>query len=159
VVALSDDPEGDWHRGLGIEANNSTWDWLGKAEGERDEDDEEKMTQSAYAASYHWSRASGTGPANLARGHWLLSRVWVVRRNGPLALHYADLVMATCRTNDLADFDLAYAHEARARALACLGRRDEAVSERAASAAVPISDDEDRNILESDLASEPWFGV
>ena len=67
--------------------------------------------------------------------------------------------MAACADAKLGDFDLAYAHEARARALACLGRRDEAVAERALAAAVPIADDEDREIVVADLAAEPWFGV
>ena len=59
----------------------------------------------------------------------------------------------------LDDFDLAYAHEARARALACLGRRDEAAVELKAAHAVPIADAEDKAILDADLASEPWYGL
>ena len=156
---MSDDPEGEWHRTQGIAANNGTWDWLAKPDGERTVDDEEQMTLSAYAAAYHWARAARSGPANLARANWLLSRVWVVRGNGPLALHHADIVMSTCVENGLVDFDLAYAYEARARALACLGRLDEAAAERAAAVATPVIDDEDRSIVESDLASEPWFGL
>ena len=58
----------------------------------------------------------------------------------------------------LADFDLAYAHEARARALACLGRLEEAEAELTAARAVPIADDDDRQIVDGDLAAGPWFG-
>ena len=58
----------------------------------------------------------------------------------------------------LDDFDLAYAHEARARALACLGRLDEAAVELKAAHAVPIADPEDKSILDADLAAEPWYG-
>ena len=47
----------------------------------------------------------------------------------------------------------------RARALACLGRLDEARVERKAARAVDIVDAEDRAIVESDLAAEPWFGL
>jgi uncharacterized protein YndB with AHSA1/START domain len=153
------DPEGEWHRAQGIAANNGTWDWLGKPDGERTADDEEQMTLSAYAAAYHWARAARSGPENVARANWLLSRVWAVRGNGALALHHADIVLSTCRANDLRDFDLAYAHESRARALAALGRLDEAAAERSTAAAVPIVDDEDRVIVEADLAAEPWFGL
>lgn len=159
AAVVSEDPEGDWHRAQGVAANNGTWDWLGKSGADRTEDDEEQMTMSAYAAAYHWARATGAGPANTARANWLLSRVWAVRGNGELALHHADLVMATCTANDLADFDLAYAYEARARALACLGRGDEARAERERAGAVPIAEDDDRALVEDDLASEPWFGV
>ena len=159
AATVADDPEGEWHRAQGVAANNGTWDALGKPDGERTADDEEQMTLSAYAATYHWARAARTGPANVARANWLLSRVWAVRANGPLALHHADIVLATCLEHDLIDFDLAYAHEARARALACLGHLDEAAAERAAAAVVPIADDEDRSIFEPDLAAEPWFGL
>lgn len=159
VNAVAEDPEGEWHRAQGVAANNATWDWLGKPDAERTSDDDEQMTLSAYAAAYHWARATRRGPENVARANWLLSRVWVVRGNGQLALHHADLTMAACIEHDLKDFDLAYGHEARARALACLGHLDEARTERAAAAAVPVQDDEDRAIVESDLAAEPWFGL
>ena len=59
----------------------------------------------------------------------------------------------------LDDFDLAYAHEARARALACLGRLDEAAVELKAAHAVTIADPEDKSILDADLAAEPWYGL
>ncbi len=144
---------------MAITANNGTWDWLGKTDSERTDDDAAQMTLSAYAAAYHWAKATGTGPANMARANWLLSRVWAVRGNGDLALHHADLVMAICLANDLADFDLAYAYEAQARAHACLGRWDEARDLRTAAADVPIGDDEDRQIVEADLASGPWYGL
>ena len=153
------DPEGEWHRFQGIEANNGTWDLLGKPFADLSADDVERMTMSAYAAAYHWSRAARRGPENDARAAWLLSRVWVVQGNGPLALQFADKVLAVCAANDLRDFDLAYGHEARARALACLGRLDEAAEERGRAAAVPIADDEDRSIFDPDLAAEPWFGL
>ena len=156
---VDDDAEGEWHRSQGIAANNGTWEWLAKPDGERTPDDDEQMTMSAYAAAYHWSRAARTGPENSARANWLLSRVWVVRGNGVLALHHADLTLAVCAAAGLADFDLAYGHEARARALACLGHADGARIERAAAAAIEILADEDRNVVESDLASEPWFGL
>ena len=53
----SGDQTAELHRSQGITANNATWDWLGKPDGERTTDDEEAMTRSAYAAAYHWSRA------------------------------------------------------------------------------------------------------
>lgn len=159
AMAFSANPEGDWHRSQGVTANNSIWDVLGKPDDERTELDDEQMTAAAYAAIYHWARATGSGPANITRGQYMIAKVWVARRNGPLALHYADLTMATCVANDLGDFDLAYAHEARARALALLGAVDEARAERDAAAAVPVADPDDLEIVESDLAAEPWFGI
>jgi hypothetical protein len=156
---VADEVDGDWHRAQGIEANNATWEWLAKPDGERTDEDDELMTRSAYTAAYHWARAKGRGPENEARAEWLLSRVWVVRGEGALALRHADRCAAAGAAGGLQDFDLAYAHEARARALACLGRDDEARASLAAARAVPIADDEDRAILEGDLDSGPWYGI
>ena len=60
-----------------------------------------------------------------------------------------------CEKHGLVDFDLAYAHEATARALKALGRDDEAARSWEAATAVPIADDEDRQHLEEDLAVGP----
>ena len=59
----------------------------------------------------------------------------------------------------LDDFDLAYVHEAMARALACAGEVDAARAELAIATAVPIADPEDKEVFDADVAMEPWFGV
>lgn len=159
LAAIADEVAGGWHRAQGIEANNAVWSWLGLPGEQRTEDDDEAMTRSAYAAAYHWSKAFGRGPANEARAEWLLSRVWVVRGQGELALHHGRRSMGVCRAAELEDFDLAYAHEALARALACLGREAEARVELVAAREVPIADPEDRELVQSDLAAGPWFGL
>ena len=145
------------HRRQGIDANNSTWELLDGRELTPDEVDD--ALGRAYAAAYHWRRAAGRGPANAARASWLVSHVHAVVGHGELALHHADRCTAVVAEAGLVDFDLAYAHEARARALACLGRLDEAAAELAAARAVPIANDEDHKILESDLTSGPWYGL
>ncbi len=117
------------------------------------------MTRRAYAAAYHWQRAEGRTPANSARADWLLSRVWAVQGVGAQAMSHAERCMATCESASLADFDLAYAHEALARAHACLGRISEAKRHKEFAAQVPIADPEDKVLVDGDLASEPWFGV
>ena len=80
---------------------------------------------------------------------------------GDLALHHARRTAAHIQqAGDLAaDFDHAYVHEATARALACLGRLDEARAELELAKAVEIADPEDRAIVETDLKTEPWFGL
>ena len=146
--------EGGWHRSQAITANNSVWELL-----DAEVPDATELLTRAYAASYHWARAAGRTPENSARASWLLSRCHVVVGNGALALHHADECAAIVADADLRDFDLGYAHEARARALAALGRNDEAAAELAAARAVGIADDEDRKIFESDLEAPPWFGL
>jgi uncharacterized protein YndB with AHSA1/START domain len=151
----TDDATGLLHRRLAVEANNATWELLGGDE----PPDADDLLGRAYAAAYHWRRAQGADDANMARASWLVSRAHAVLGHGELALHHADRCLAVVEAAGLADFDLAYAHEARARALACLGRHDEAAAERAAAYAVPIADPEDHAILAGDLAAEPWFGL
>ena len=147
------------HRRLAIEANNSTWDILGTAHDEIDEAGAEEMTRRAYAAAYHWARAEGAGIANEARADWLLSKVWLARRDGLLALHHGRRCLAACERGALGDFDLAYAHESIARAHACLGETNVAEHHRNLARAVEISDSDDRVQLTTDLESGPWFGV
>ena len=152
-----DDAEAALHRRLAIDANNATWELLERgsdAAGDRDE-----LLERAYAAAYHWRRAAGAGPANAARASWLVSRVHAVLGHGDLALHHAGRCAETVAAAGLEDFDLAYAHEARARALACLGRRHEAATELAVARSIAIADDEDRATVVADLAAEPWYGV
>ncbi len=147
-----DAPAAEWHRAQGIECNNTAWEMI---EAERTPENDEEMLRRAYASTYHWARAKGRTPANDARGQWMLAKVQLLAGFAERSLHYADSCMRICVENGLVDFDLAYAHEARARALRALGREDEAMSEWAAAKAVPIADDEDREILENDLAEGP----
>lgn len=151
------DLDGELHREQAVTANNLTWELLDQAE--RTADDDEDMVRCAYAAAYHWARAARRGPENEARASWLLSRVHAVLGRGEAALHHAQGCAAACAAGTLGDFDLAYAHESTARALACLGRLDEAAQALASARVVPIADPEDRAIVEGDLTAEPWFGL
>jgi uncharacterized protein YndB with AHSA1/START domain len=150
--------DGADHRAHAVEANNSAWELLERG-GDLTDDEADDLLGRAYAAAHHWRRATDAGPTNAARASWLISRAHVVLGHGDLALHHADRSAAVVAAAGLDDFDLAYAHEARARALACVGRRDEAAVDLAAARAVAIADDEDRKIFESDVDAEPWFGL
>jgi uncharacterized protein YndB with AHSA1/START domain len=143
------DVDEDWHRQMAAEANNSVWELLEKPERTAAEDEE--MLQRTYASRYHWARAAGRGPTHVSRGAWLLSRVQHDVGQPTLALHYADECLAVCEDQGLADFDLAWAHEARARALSALGRDDEADAARAAARAVPVAGERERARLEAEL--------
>lgn len=156
-AVASEEAVGTEHRRYGIDANNSTWELLDGRELSADEIDD--VLERAYAAAYHWRRAAGRAPENAARASWLVSHVHAVLGHGELALHHADRCSAVVAEAALVDFDLAYAHECRARALACLGRIDEARGELDAAGAVVITGDEDAKIVEGDLAAGPWYGL
>jgi uncharacterized protein YndB with AHSA1/START domain len=146
----ADDIAGEWHRAQGIECNNSIWELVGKAE--RTADDDEEMLRRAYASCYHWQRAARRGPENEARGVYMVSKVHLLAGLPERALHYADRGLAQCAEHGLVDFDLAYAHEARARALKALGRRAEADAAWAIATSIPIADPEDKAIVDADFA-------
>ena len=140
----------DWHRAQAIEANNATWAQLeAVAAGTAST---VGLVRGAYAAAYHWERARGATPANEARARYLVGKAWLAYGRPELALEYGDRTLAQCREHGLADFDLAYAHELRARALAALGRQTESAAEWAAARSVPVADPEDRAIVEADFA-------
>ena len=144
-----DDAAGEWHRAQGIECNNSTWEMI---EAERTPENDEEMLRRAYASTYHWARAARRGAANDARGAWLLAKVQLLVGQPELSLRYADRCMSICQEHGLGDFDLAYAHEARARALKALGDDVAAAHSWEAAKSVPIADPEDQAILDADLA-------
>ena len=151
----SQDPTGDWHRAQGIECNNSIWDLVGEpASPERDEE----LLRRAYASAYHWQRAARRVPENEVRARYMLAKVLLLTGQAARSLHYADACLDGCVEHRLADFDLAYAHEARARALGALGRDDESLTAWRAAKAVPIADPEDGAIVDADFADAPVTG-
>jgi hypothetical protein len=151
--------EGNWHRAQAVTANNSVWELVDVRAHEPDEVDE--LLERAYAAAYHWNRATGATAVNQARASWLLSRAHATLGHGELALHHAAQCEVHLRRagDEAADFDQAYLYESRARALACLGELDRAREAYRRAGAVKIADDQDRAIVESDLAAGPWFGL
>ncbi len=66
-------------------------------------------------------------------------------------------VLALCTENGIADWDLAFAYEAIARADAVAGRPDDArrATDQALVAAQAIEEDEDRDSLMADLETIP----
>jgi hypothetical protein len=147
----ADSADGDWHRRQGVEANNTAWDLVDRPD--RSDDDDEDLLRTAYAAAYHWQRATGATPANEARADYLLARALLATGQPVAALRSADRCLAACTGNGLADFDLAFAHEARFRALSALARPDEAAAEREAATSVVILNPEDREVVEREFAS------
>ena len=155
----AEEVEGNWHRAQAVTANNSVWELLdGRDHGA---DDADELLQRAYAAAYHWRRATGSTAVNMARASWLVSRAHAVLGHGDVALHHADRIGGFLERagSAAADFDHGYAYEARARALAASGRMDEAREAYRRAATITVADAQDRSIYENDLAAEPWFGL
>jgi tetratricopeptide (TPR) repeat protein len=139
--------------------NERTWELLEKVD--RSSMEEVEMEYAAVSSLYHWSQI-GT-PLKVQRGEWLLARVYSVLGYGEIALRHASRCHElTLEHPDLMqDFDLAYSYEGMARALALVGRKEEARfhHRRAIESGAAIHDEEDRSIFMGDFNSGDWFGV
>ncbi|MFZ4810970.1 MAG: hypothetical protein ACOYL9_06475 [Ilumatobacteraceae bacterium] len=151
-VEAGADPVAELHRSQGIECNNGFWEMVAA---ERTPANDEELLRRAYASAYHWSRAARREPANEVRALYSIAKAQLLTGHPERSLEYADACFAGCEEHGLTDFDLAYAHEARGRALLALGRRDEGLEAWAAAKAVPVADAEDREIVEADFADAP----
>ncbi|MBC8214121.1 MAG: hypothetical protein ISR90_00195 [Candidatus Marinimicrobia bacterium] len=152
-------PEDKLHNYLGIELNIQTWNLLGQKK--RTNDDNIRMIQFAKGSLFHWERSPVWEPINTQRGEWMLSHVYAVLEKGELALTHAEKCLELTRKHGFDGFDLAYAYECMARALACLGKTKEYTKfyDLAESFGNKIEGEEDKKIFLSDLKSQPWFGA
>lgn len=141
------------HRALAVDLFNGTWVLLEQPD--RSPADDDRLIHMAHASRYHWGEV-GT-PANLARGEWLCSRVYAVLGRAEPSVHHARRVLMICIENGIGDWDLAFAHEAVARALTVAGDADGALAaaELARAALADVADDEDRAQVLADLATIP----
>jgi len=135
------------HRQLGVDLFNSTWRLIESRE------HDELMVAMAHASAFHWMCAPRCKPENVARGHWLASRVYTLVGRAEPALHHATRCFEICEADELHDWDLAFAYEALARAHKTAGDDAEVERYRALAEAVEIADAEDREVLERDLAT------
>jgi DNA-binding transcriptional MerR regulator len=145
------------HRRLGVDLFNYTWTLIEKADRTPEETDE--MIHAAHASRFHWSRAGTT--VNLGRGEWQIARVYCVLGRAEPALWHAGRCLAyaeaAATAGETEAWDLPSAYEAMARANAVAGDIATATSwrDRAREALAAISEADDREIIEGDLATLP----
>ncbi|MFF1821882.1 hypothetical protein ACFVWG_31545 [Kribbella sp. NPDC058245] len=149
------------HRYFGVELNNETWDLLDQIDETSPLLDQERLLYGAYAACLHWLEAGNE--ANHARGEHLIARVAVRIGRAELALGHARrcLQLIQSHPEQMSDWDEPFAREALARALAGTGALAEARVElaRAQQLTALVAADGDREVLQMELAKEPWFGL
>ena len=140
---------------LAAQLFNETWRLMEQEN--RTTEDDDRMIHAAHASRYHWGQVPGVIPANLARGEWQISRVYAVLKRAEPARYHAQRVLDICQENGIADWDLAFAYEALARAHAVVGEAGKArhYTDRALAAASDIADDEDRALVLADLETIP----
>jgi hypothetical protein len=144
------------HRAEGVALFNAVWEMLDAPDRTPAQDDQ--MVHAAHASRWHWSQAGELGgDQQRAIGEWQCSRVYSILGRGEPALHHAKACLAICEESGLGDWVVAAAYEALARASTVAGdaREAEAWLARAREAVAKISDPEDREVIEADLASLP----
>ncbi|MFC9694543.1 hypothetical protein ACFTSF_38715 [Kribbella sp. NPDC056951] len=149
------------HRYFGVELNNETWDLLDQIDETSPVLDQERLLYGAYAACLHWLEAGNE--ANHARGEHLIARVALRIGRAELGLSHARRCLQLVQTHpdQMADWDEPFAREALARALAATGAPAEAGAElrRARQLTELVADPGDREVLNTELAKGPWFGL
>ncbi|HEX9977137.1 MAG TPA: hypothetical protein VGB41_00785 [Acidimicrobiia bacterium] len=155
--------ERDLHRWFGVHLNNGVWDAIDAAEigAESPLSDRELLLYSAYASAYHWRNVGNE--ANHARGEHLIARTALLVGFYDEAMRHARRCLEICESNPglVEDWDLAFAHEAVARAAAALGDRSTAAEHHrvAADLGAAIGEEGDRVLFLEVLARGPWFGI
>ena len=151
------------HRRIGVELNNSLWDRIDDGSLSPDLPISVRLEAlyAAFASTYHWIQV-GTA-ANRARGEHLISRVATALGflDEGLAHAHRCLDLVVSNPDVVEDWDLAFAHEALARAYASTGMIEEATRHRttAIELTAAVADADDREVLEIELSREPWFGL
>ena len=139
------------HKHFAVNCFNQTWDLIEKED--RTQEETDRMIHAAHASRYHWEYAGEA--VNLARGEWLISRVYAILKRVEPCLYHADRCLKITLNHGLKDFDLAFAYEAMARACNLAG--DEVESAKyiafAKGAGADIADENDRRYFYSELRS------
>ena len=153
MVAAPDSLDPTEERRVAVDLFNHAWRLL-EIDGRTQAQDDD-LVHAAHASRWHWGRVGG--PEQWAIGEWQCSRVYAVLGRGDQALFHAQRCLDLCDENGVESFVPASAHEALARAHAVRGDIEAARVERnlAYALAVELDDDDDRAVIEADLATLP----
>ena len=150
------------HEKMAKDCFNKTWALLDKSD--RTKDEENEMVHTAHASRYHWGvlvdNEKGT-PVNLQRGEWQIAHVYTLIKRAEPAIHHAKTCLRLTKEYDISDFDLAFAYEGMARAMALAEDEDgfEKYFKLAKEAGDKIKDNGDRDYFLEELEKGLWFGM
>jgi hypothetical protein len=122
---------------------------------DRSPDDDFELLTLAFASRYHWSIVGG--PEQWAVSDWLVSRAAASIGEGSLSLAFAVRANDAVQSFDAPDWLHASTAEGMSRAYAAIGsdqERDEWLNNAERLVEV-IADEEDRELIASQLASVP----
>jgi hypothetical protein len=148
----------DLHRWFGVELNNGTWDMIDNGlSADSPEAEREQALYAAYASTYHWMQAGTV--ANHGRGEHLIATVAAAIGRPDIARPHADRYAALIAEHPaaFADWDLAFAAEAKARVASLSGDPDAPqLKAEAQRLAENLRQEADRRICLERLAAPPW---
>lgn len=149
----------DLHKKHAVDLFNHTWTLI-----ERPfltDEDMDDMIHSAHASRHHWGKYSQHEPHHRARGEWQISHVYAILKMPDSAVYHGKRCLQICEDHGIGDWDIAYAHEALARAYAAAGNRAE--FEKHYSMAQVLGENieelDDKKQLFTDLKADPWYGM
>lgn len=141
------------HREVAVATYKRCWVLLGQAS--RTPDDDIELLTSAFVSRYHWTFVGG--PEQSICAYWMISSAASALGEGTPAVAYAERANPPAQEPGIDDWLVASTAEGFARAYAAVGNqelRDEwcATAEELVRA---LADDEDRELIASQLATVP----
>ncbi|HEX3823178.1 MAG TPA: hypothetical protein VHV79_01800 [Mycobacteriales bacterium] len=142
------------HRALAGGYSNAAWDLIDSAE-RTPAQDRDLMTLT-FASRQHWIDASGS-EENLIVADWQVAHAASLSGFSYVALLFAEAAVERAESAEVPAWLKASAHEGLARANAAAGNDAGYVREAATARTLldAVDDDEDRKLVESQLASIP----
>ncbi|MFC6236316.1 hypothetical protein [Longivirga aurantiaca] len=140
-------------RKVAVALFNRVWDLLDSGDG-RSAEETAEMLDAAHASRYLWRRMGGEEQAIV--GEWQISRAYAAAGLGLEAVRHANVSLAllVAAEGELPDWLTASVHEGLARALLANGdgAGASAAIREAAALAARITDAEDRDLVEAQIA-------
>jgi hypothetical protein len=138
------------HRHFSVTCFNAAWDLIDHPD--RGASDDEQLLLRAMASLWHWTQREDRTEANLAIGHWLVSRAYALLGQAENARRHASKSLDHCGGSG--PFYSGYAYEALARAESLGGNPalKAGYLERARRLAGEVTDPRERDLLLADLA-------
>lgn len=116
--------ENDVLKKLAASNFNQAWQYLDKEH--LSDEDKIALLQLVHASFTFWEMNTDHTVRNISIGFWQISRAYAVMNEGNLSLLYADKCIEVSANESLDSFYVAYAYEAKARALLLKGMQADA---------------------------------
>jgi hypothetical protein len=139
----------EFHNKLARKTNGGVWGVLDKESPNMEELG--LALEMAYASLYHWRQIGK--PINIARGEYMISRVFADMKMGEAALVHAERTLKlTEEAEEKADFDMGFAYEVLAKAYSVTGDKDNCKKFKdMAQSIIDTLGDEDKKISQGEL--------